>query len=84
MRAKSILLPAILFGIIGGYIWGNSPLAMSRSAEGNARVEASITYAGCNEVRSLGKDPIYAGEPGYRSEMDGDGDGIACEPIRNR
>jgi hypothetical protein len=23
-----------------------------------------------------------AGEPGYRPEMDGDGDGIACEPWR--
>lgn len=26
--------------------------------------------------------PIYRGEPGYRVEMDGDGDGIACEPYR--
>ena len=43
---------------------------------------ASIHYAGCDEVRALGKAPLYAHEPGYREGMDGDGDGIACEPIR--
>ncbi|MGX7896438.1 excalibur calcium-binding domain-containing protein [Tsuneonella sp. HG222] len=44
-------------------------------------VEASVTYPGCNEVRALGLDPLYAGQPGYRTTMDGDLDGIACEPI---
>jgi hypothetical protein len=47
-------------------------------------VEQSVHYAGCNEVRAAGKAPLHAGEPGYRSDMDGDGDGIACEPIRPR
>lgn len=42
--------------------------------------ETSVYYAGCDEVRALGMDPLYAGQPGYRSGMDGDGDGIACEP----
>lgn len=47
-----------------------------------ARTEASVYYRGCNEVRALGKAPLYAGDPGYRAAMDGDGDGVACEPIR--
>jgi hypothetical protein len=47
-------------------------------------VEESVYYAGCNEVRAAGKAPLHVGEPGYRSGMDGDGDGIACEPIRSR
>lgn len=51
------------------------------SAEERAAIENSVTYSGCNQVRELGKDPIYAGQPGYRTTMDGDGDGIACEPI---
>lgn len=46
--------------------------------------QASVHYAGCNEVRALGKAPLYAGQPGYRIGMDGDRDGIACEPHRNR
>lgn len=39
-------------------------------------------YSGCNDARAAGVAPLYVGEPGYRSEMDGDGDGIACEPYR--
>ena len=49
----------------------------------NRNVERSVTYSGCNAVRAAGKAPLYAGDPGYREDMDGDGDGIACEPIRN-
>ncbi|MDD3800234.1 MAG: excalibur calcium-binding domain-containing protein [Novosphingobium sp.] len=37
---------------------------------------------GGNDARAAGTAPIYLGEPGYRPEMDGDGDGIACEPRR--
>ena len=38
-------------------------------------------WHGCNDARAAGAAPIYRGEPGYRPEMDGDNDGIACEPI---
>lgn len=44
-----------------------------------AKIERSVTYSGRREVRRLGKAPLYAGQPGYRHNMDGDGDGIACE-----
>lgn len=44
--------------------------------------QAGDYWAGCNSARSAGTAPIYRGEPGYRVEMDGDGDGIACEPYR--
>jgi uncharacterized Fe-S cluster-containing radical SAM superfamily protein len=47
-----------------------------------AATERSLYYSGCDQVRAAGADPIYGGEPGYRPEMDGDGDGIACEPYR--
>jgi hypothetical protein len=39
-------------------------------------------WPGCHAARAAGTAPIYAGEPGYREKMDGDGDGIACEPYR--
>lgn len=51
-------------------------------APARAAVGRSVHYAGCNEVRAAGKAPLHAGEPGYSETMDGDGDGIACEPIR--
>jgi len=37
-------------------------------------------YRGGDEARAAGVAPLYAGEPGYREEMDGDRDGIVCEP----
>lgn len=40
-------------------------------------------WSGCDEARTAGTAPIYRGEPGYRAEMDGDDDGIACEPHRS-
>lgn len=43
-------------------------------------VEQSRHFRNCNEARSAGVAPIYRGSPGYRSELDGDSDGIACEP----
>jgi len=47
-------------------------------------VEQSIYYSSCAEARAAGKAPIRAGEPGYRSELDAKGDGIACEQPSSR
>ena len=45
-----------------------------------AEPDDGVDPAGCNEVRAAGKASLLAGQPGYRAEMDGDGDGVACEP----
>jgi hypothetical protein len=60
-----------------------SPQEVPEEADKQWTTEAddSVNYAGCNEVRAAGKAPLLAGEPGYREDMDGDADGIACEPI---
>jgi hypothetical protein len=39
----------------------------------------SVFYQNCTAARAAGAAPIYRGQPGYRAELDGDGDGIACE-----
>lgn len=39
----------------------------------------SVYYPNCDAVRAAGKAPLHRGQPGYRPEMDGDGDGLACE-----
>ncbi|MBX9858641.1 MAG: excalibur calcium-binding domain-containing protein [Sphingomonas sp.] len=44
--------------------------------------QAGDHWPGCNAARAAGTAPIYRGEPGYRPGMDGDDDGIACEPHR--
>lgn len=37
-------------------------------------------YGGCAAARSAGVAPLLKGQAGYRSNLDPDGDGIACEP----
>ena len=52
-------------------------------ADGRSRPpQPGDSWAGCDQARAAGTAPIYHGEPGYRRGMDGDGDGIACEPYR--
>ena len=39
----------------------------------------SVYYRNCDAARAAGAAPLYRGEPGYRPELDRDGDGVACE-----
>jgi len=83
--AVQVTSGSILVGITS---WMLAPQLMSHwraSSTSSAEVEAvqrSIYYQGCDEARAAGAAPIYRGSPGYREGMDGDGDGIACEPYR--
>ncbi|UBI06425.1 excalibur calcium-binding domain-containing protein [Corynebacterium falsenii] len=36
-------------------------------------------YPNCAAARSAGVAPLYSGQPGYRSGLDRDNDGVACE-----
>jgi len=53
-----------------------SPVARAAAARSN------VYFSGCRAARAAGAAPMYRGDPGYRPEMDGDNDGIACEPYR--
>ena len=81
-----ILGPITVFGVIWTltpvYVAGADaplPAHLNPSAETSS---PSIHYSGCNDVRAAGAAPLYRGDPGYRPDMDGDDDGIACEPHR--
>lgn len=41
-------------------------------------------YSGCDAARADGRSSIPMNDPSYRPHMDGDGDGLACEPYRGR
>jgi hypothetical protein len=58
----------------------NFPAVTEEEIAARDAVEQSVHYDGCNEVRAAGKAPLYRGSPGYGEHMDGDGDGVACEP----
>lgn len=53
-----------------------------RRAAAPAVVE--VYFRNCAHARAAGAAPLYRGRPGYRPEMDGDSDGVACEPYRGR
>ena len=36
-------------------------------------------YPNCAAARAAGAAPLHRGEPGYRPDLDGDSDGVACE-----
>jgi hypothetical protein len=40
---------------------------------------AAAYYANCAAARAAGAAPLYRGQPGYRSALDRDNDGVACE-----
>ena len=46
--------------------------------------EVGAYYRNCDEARAAGVAPLRYGEPGYRVNLDRDGDGVACEPYRGR
>lgn len=82
---------AAVFGLMAGVGYqtaesGALSTAIDKIAEmtdmRERRPQSGDYWLGCDAARAAGTHPIYAGEPGYRSGMDGDGDGIACEPYR--
>lgn len=44
-----------------------------------AQPPSSTYYKNCSEAKAAGVAPLYAGQPGYRSALDRDNDGVACE-----
>lgn len=40
---------------------------------------AGVYYKNCTAVRAAGAAPIHAGDPGWQTKFDGDGDGVGCE-----
>jgi hypothetical protein len=80
------VLAASLF--VGFVVYNSAPLLQqnltgsTEMLDREAAMERSAYYPNCNAARAAGVAPIYRGARGYRSELDGDGDGIACEPIR--
>ena len=45
---------------------------------------AAPYYRYCDDARAAGVAPLYRTDPGYREQLDYDGDGWACEPMPRR
>lgn len=51
----------------------------AQQEEVREQAPTSVYYASCADARAAGAAPLYEGDPGYRSQLDRDHDGIACE-----
>ena len=61
----------------GGTLFALRPASMSG---GEAEAAEIGDLPDCRTAHALGAINIRRGEPGYRAELDEDGDGLACEP----
>lgn len=62
----------------------SQPVEVRQKSRPAKALGRAVYYPNCDAARAAGAAPIYAGQPGYRAGLDRDGDGIACEPYRNR
>ena len=74
------------FAVVGGlalyqYLVPNK-LEPNRAEIAARDRSAEAYYPNCDAARAAGVAPIRIGQPGYRDDLDGDDDGIACEPYR--
>ncbi|MFC3069146.1 excalibur calcium-binding domain-containing protein [Phenylobacterium soli] len=59
--------------------------ASARTLSGaTAGGSAPRAFRSCAQARAAGAAPLYRGQPGYSPHLDGDHDGVACEPYRRR
>lgn len=90
VAASALLTDAGLsgFGSGSGVVVSQSPAAgtivtgtgsVTYRAEQPRSTGGSAFYENCTAARAAGAAPLYRGEAGYRSGLDRDNDGIACE-----
>jgi hypothetical protein len=84
-------MTAINVAIISAFVGFAVGVASTQLPRKNAPISFSsddrsgdVYFARCSEARAAGVAPIYRNEPGYREGLDGDGDGVACEPYHGR
>jgi hypothetical protein len=79
-RLSIYVCGAALVGLaVGAKLNASNTLSSSVSELTSARY-----YPNCSAARAAGVAPLNQGDPGYRSELDRDNDGIACEPFVGR
>ena len=55
------------------------PAEPAQRPQQDPKKSTSTYYANCTEAKAAGAAPMYEGDPGYRSGLDRDHDGIACD-----
>jgi hypothetical protein len=56
-----------------------APAAGAEASSGAPATSSTVYYQNCNKARRAGAAPLHPGDPGYRTQLDKDGNGIACD-----
>jgi hypothetical protein len=83
VRLASVAAATFLVVVAGG-LAGPDLLQQIEVATATANMQPSVStstyYPSCGAAHAEGVYSITQGKPGYRQELDADGDGLACEP----
>lgn len=82
-RTKGFIAIMMLLGGLQLSAFALATLAEPKKQERTSSLvlSASRLFQNCFDAQLAREVPIPRGEPGYHSTLDGDGDGMACEPV---
>jgi hypothetical protein len=63
----------------GGLDVKQAPQTLEQQPQPQPEPAPAAYYANCAAAKAAGAAPLYAGQPGYRTALDRDKDGVACE-----
>lgn len=73
MKSRKVLLAILLGGAI------LSLPAMGATKKKSSGNSTTVYFKSCKAAKAAGYSDMKRGEPGYSTNLDRDGDGIACE-----
>nr|DAX76252.1 MAG TPA: Excalibur calcium-binding domain protein [Caudoviricetes sp.] len=75
MKSRKVLLSILLGGVILALPMAGATKKVKKSS-GNS---TTVYFKSCKAAKAAGYSDMKRGEPGYSTNLDRDGDGIACE-----
>lgn len=74
MKSRKVLLSILLGGVILVL-----PMAGATKKVKKTTGNSTVYFKSCKAAKAAGYSDMKRGEPGYSTNLDRDGDGIACE-----
>ena len=76
MKSRKVLLAILLGGVILALPMAGAVKKKVKKTSGSA---TTVYFKSCKAAKAAGYSDMKRGEPGYSTNLDRDGDGIACE-----
>jgi hypothetical protein len=82
--AAALFLAVVAFGLYGPLVSARLHDQVMRALQGAPLPGVGKYYSDCAAAHAAGVYSIRRGDPGYRPELDPNGDGFACTPFERR